>query len=71
MKLVRNMKTTVVHRPECERRGWDSRPWTYATLSTLDEVAYATAQYPWLHLCRVCLPDVCCCGKCTPKADVS
>ena len=42
MKLVRNMKTEVVHRPDCSSRGTDARPWNWAVPYTLDEVKGAT-----------------------------
>ncbi len=64
MKLVRNLKTEVVHLSGCNSRGDNARPWTYATTRTLDEITEDTAQYPWLHLCRSCLHGYCHCQKC-------
>lgn len=65
IRLVRNMKTEVVHLPGCKRRGADCRPWTYAATSTMAEITADTVAYPWLHLCRACLPGACACGKCS------
>ena len=64
MNLVRNLKTETVHRADCSTRGADVGTWNWAAPLGLVEVKAATIAYPWLHLCRTCLPGVCECGKC-------
>lgn len=67
MKLMRSLKTEVVHEPLCAVKGRSCSPWHWATTRTYDEVIEATSAYPWLHLCRTCLPGACLCGKCRPS----
>ena len=63
--LVRNFNSEVVHRASCSSRGGSTSRWRWAQLKTLADVSQATREYPWLHLCRTCLPGVCACGKCS------
>jgi hypothetical protein len=64
MDLIRNLKTEVVHRPDCSSRGHDTGHWNWADGKTLIQVKDATLDYPWLHLCRTCMPGACRCAKC-------
>ena len=64
MQLVRNMKTEVIHQPQCPHRGASQR-WYYATTRTLESISADTRDYPWLHLCRACLPGSCQCARCS------
>lgn len=64
--LFRNLTTEVVHTPECRSAGYDTARWNWANDKSIDEVQEATETYPWLHLCRRCLPGQCRCGKCSP-----
>ena len=67
MNLVRNLKTEVVHRPECSRKGGAVGTWNYAADRSLGDITADTFSYPWLHHCRSCLPGSCHCGKCGAK----
>lgn len=67
-ELVRNLKTEVVHLPECPRRGGTVGTWNYAAGKSLADITADTFSYPWLHLCRSCLPGACRCGKCAQRA---
>jgi hypothetical protein len=64
VKLIRNLKTETVHRPGCSSRGVDFSVWVWAAGKTLGDVKAATIAYPWLHVCRICMPGVCQCRKC-------
>ena len=64
MNLIRNLKTETVHRPGCSSSGVDTGAWVWASGKDPSEVRAATIAYPWLHLCRICLPGVCQCRKC-------
>jgi hypothetical protein len=65
MELIRNLKSEVVHRPNCtSQKGANAPRWNWADGRTLDDIRQATHRYPWLHLCRNCLPGVCACGRC-------
>ena len=64
MDLVRNLNTEVVHRPGCASKGKRYGHWAVADDMHIDEVSDTTAVYPWLHLCRVCIPGKCQCNRC-------
>lgn len=64
MYLLRSLSTEIVHRPECRAYGADCARWNWADNQSMEDVTAATAKYPWLHLCRKCLPGLCRCGRC-------
>ena len=64
--LFRSMTTEVVHTAACRSAGSNCERWRWADDKTLSEVTEATAVYPWLHLCRRCLPGACLCNRCAP-----
>ncbi len=67
MDLVRNLKTEVAHRLDCSSRGADALRWNWADGKALAQVKDATLGYPWLHLCRICMPGACHCARCIVK----
>lgn len=65
MDLRRNGVTRTIHAEGCRRARYSANRWDYGdNISSTADLAAHSIQYPWLHLCRDCLPGLCSCRKC-------